>query len=325
MIAFALVLLICGFFLSAFFSGSETGFYRAHRLRFVVDSMAGDRLAKLLLWLFNNPTWFVSTALVGNNIANYMVSLAIVLLASLIGYWAEFAFPILLTPVLFVIGELFPKQLFFLSPNLLLRFAAPLFAFFAVLFAPISFLLRGMSYLMERWIGQSPVKIKTTVARRELHQFLREGQEAGVLLAIQRQLAESFLLLASKPIREFCRPLSEIEFVRDDCSAEESQKVAERFELSAIPIVKSKSHQLVGYLKSTDLLFEKAKSKPVRRIRKLPEMKSTELFGEALIQMHSGEDTMMKIVGPQGQVVGLVTLQYLTEQMLESRVDTLEE
>lgn len=323
MIAVPLILLVCGLFLSSFFSGSETGFYRAHRLRFVIDSMSGDRLAQMLLRLFNSPAWFVSTALVGNNIANYMVSLAIVLMASSVGPWAEISFPILSTPLLFVYGELFPKQLFYLSPNRLLRLAAPLVLFFAVLFAPISFLLRGLSYLMERWIGQSPVQIKNTLARRELHQFLREGQEAGVLLPIQRQLAESFLLLASKPIREFCRPLSEIEFIREDNSVEDARKIAERLELSEIPIVKAKSHQLVGYLKSTDLVFERTKSKALRRIRKLPEIKSTELFGEALIQLHAGHDTMMKIVGQQGQVIGLVTLRQLTERMLESTVETL--
>ena len=41
MIGVSIVLLLAGVFLSAFFSGSETGFYRAIRLRLVLDAMDG--------------------------------------------------------------------------------------------------------------------------------------------------------------------------------------------------------------------------------------------------------------------------------------------
>src|SRR5271166_3115552 len=79
MIWIALGLGILGLFLSAFFSGSETGFYRATRLRLVLDAMAGDRIARGLLFLTNHPALFVATALVGNSVANYLISLAAVI------------------------------------------------------------------------------------------------------------------------------------------------------------------------------------------------------------------------------------------------------
>ena len=79
MIGFAIVLLIAGVGLSAFFSGSETGFYRASRVRIVMDAMDGNWSSKFLLWLTNRPALFVATALIGNNLANYMTSMAVVL------------------------------------------------------------------------------------------------------------------------------------------------------------------------------------------------------------------------------------------------------
>jgi len=78
----ALFLLAAGIFLSAFFSGSETGFYRVSRIRLVLDGLGGDRMARLILWMTNNPSLFVATTLIGNNLANYMTSLAIVLLTT---------------------------------------------------------------------------------------------------------------------------------------------------------------------------------------------------------------------------------------------------
>jgi len=78
-----LALLLLGIFLSGFFSGSETGFYRASRVRIVIASLDGDRMSKALVKLINNPALFVATTLIGNNVANYVTSLAIVLLARL--------------------------------------------------------------------------------------------------------------------------------------------------------------------------------------------------------------------------------------------------
>jgi Mg2+/Co2+ transporter CorB len=74
-------MLILGVLLSAFFSGSETGFYRVARVRLVLDGMGGDTLSRFLLFLTNHPALFVATTLIGNNIANYLVSLAVVIFA----------------------------------------------------------------------------------------------------------------------------------------------------------------------------------------------------------------------------------------------------
>ena len=81
---------------------------------------------------------FVATALVGNNLANYLTTLAIVLAAQVLahgpGHLAELIAPIVLAPLVFVYGELLPKSLFLRAPNRLLRRGAPLFLFFTLLF-----------------------------------------------------------------------------------------------------------------------------------------------------------------------------------------------
>ena len=52
-----LILLAIGIFLSAVFSGSETGFYRASRVRIVMAGLDGDNVSRGLLKLINNPTF----------------------------------------------------------------------------------------------------------------------------------------------------------------------------------------------------------------------------------------------------------------------------
>lgn len=107
--------------MSAFFSGCETGFFRATRVRLQVDAMSGDEIARGLIWLTNNAAVFVATTLVGNNFVNYLTSLAAVLGAAVV--WPAHAellvtlTPIALSPVGFVYGELLPKNLFFQAPR----------------------------------------------------------------------------------------------------------------------------------------------------------------------------------------------------------------
>ena len=141
----ATILVAAGLFLSAFFSGSETGFYRVTRVRLVMDAKSGKWIARSLLWLISRPSIVVATVLIGNNIANYMVSLGLLLASqSLLSNWNEQIqtfLPVLATPFLFVYGELLPKYLYYNAPYILSTRGAPVMIFCAALFIPISSLI----------------------------------------------------------------------------------------------------------------------------------------------------------------------------------------
>ena len=61
---FAAGLFLLALRLSAFFSGSETGFYRLSSLRISLDARAGDAAAQRLARFVRNPSRFVATTLV---------------------------------------------------------------------------------------------------------------------------------------------------------------------------------------------------------------------------------------------------------------------
>lgn len=322
---FTLLLLGIGIFLSAFFSGNETGFYRASRVRIVMSALEGDRISKQLLKLVNNPTWFVATTLIGNNVANYLTSLAIVLLSSY--FWAssaiEMLLPILMSPILFVYGELLPKKLFYNAPNRLLRFCAPLFLLFTYLFAPAAALLWLMGKGLERLIGQSPEQIRLALARKELQQVLEEGLEAGILQPTQRQLAQSFFMVASTPVKELCTPISRARVVSINSTPQAVRKLAKRKSLPDIPVFENERSNLVGYVRTIDLLLKGKHEKQLGRIRPLMKIQANELLGEAVLQMQSARETLARVVDANGTTVGILTLDQLTHPLLEGPLDSL--
>ncbi|MEM9644468.1 MAG: CNNM domain-containing protein, partial [Planctomycetota bacterium] len=98
----ALTLFLLGLALSAFFSGSETGLYRVSRTRLVLDGLDGSPLGGAMVWILNHPVIFIATTLVGNNLANYMTSFAIVMGVERLfvaNAAAELLAPVMLTPV----------------------------------------------------------------------------------------------------------------------------------------------------------------------------------------------------------------------------------
>lgn len=326
MIVGSLFLMLMGIFLSAFFSGSETGFYRASRVKVVIAGLEGDRVSRYLIKLINNPTLFVATTLIGNNGANYLTSLAIVLLTLEVTHSgaAEMLAPIFMSPILFVYGELLPKNLFYHAPNLMLRRAAPLFLFFTCLFAPVAALLWGIGYLLERVLGQSPQRIRLALARKELQQVIEDGLEAGILHPTQRHLAQSFFLNASKPVLEICTPVSRIQAVRKNTKRAEALRFARQKRIADIPVYEENRMSPMGYVRTVDLMVDRATEMPVRMLREFMDVRSTELFGEAILQMQSARETLARVVDENDQVVGLLSIDQLTEPLMNGPLGSLQ-
>lgn len=318
--SWALVILLAtvGLFLSAFFSGSETGFYRATRLRLVLDALAGDRVSRGLVWLTNHPLLFVATMLVGNNFANYVIALAIVLGAQLVvgesGYTAKLIAPLVLAPVLFVYGELLPKNLFLQAPNRLLRRAGPLVIFCVVLFSPISFLLWGLNVMLGRLLGESPEQVRLTLARRELQQALEEGHEAGILHPAQRGLAQGIFAVAQRPVTEFTTPLEQLPRARSDMTKQDVLRLARRYRIAVVAVEAAQTEgELIGYLRVIDLgLSDSDDLKPMRILLEIPEETS---HVAALMQMQSADESLARVVDARGKTIGIVDADRLREPL----------
>jgi len=320
-----ILLLLLGIFLSAFFSGCETGFYRASRVRFVIAGLDGDLISQYLIKLFNNPTLFVATTLIGNNVANYLTSLAIVLLAQQTtgSNAAEMLAPILLSPLLFVYGELLPKNLFYRAPNFLLRFSAPLILLFTVLFSPIAALLWGMGRMLEGLLGQSPDKVRLTLARKELQQVLEDGMEAGLLHPTQRHLGQSFFLVASKPIGEICTPLSRIQAISVKASRDRALKFARQRRMADIPVFMSQKNEPIGYLRTVELMVSDENARISDMVHPFSDVNATDLFGEIILQMESTRQTLARVVSDEGKIIGLLFEDQLTDPLLRGPLGSL--
>ncbi|MEQ1825657.1 MAG: CNNM domain-containing protein [Pirellula sp.] len=303
--------------LSAFCSGVETGLYRVPRVRLVLDAVDGSRVARGLLWLTNHPGLFVSTLLVGNTFANYCVPVGLAwFVLELWGYddpRVNIAVSVLSTPILFIVSELLPKSIFHQVPHQMLRrFGWPLFAL-TILALPLTWALYLLSRWLQRILGEEPLKVRPALARRELRQVLEEGEQAGLLEPVQRDLVQNMFAYGSDPISRFCMPLRGFKTISLDAPIEEARELAMRTNQTIVPVLHPRDKRLVGYFDTNEL----------RSAEIDPQLKAASTFGESdgqiavLNKMVSQKTKLGRVVNPTGQLVGVVLLDRLVAQMLQ--------
>lgn len=316
---YAVALFLVGLMLSAFFSGAETGLYRVTRVRLVIDALGGDRIARSLLWMTNHPSVFVATVLVGNNVANYLVSLGVVLgIVSLFpsaGPWPPLLAPVLLTPIVFVYGESMPKLIFFESPNRLLRRVGPLLILAKWLFAPAVALFWLVSRIMERIIGESPQKLRLRLARRELEHVMEEGHAAGILLPSQRALVQGMFSLSRQPVREFATPVGRIIHATTAMNRQEMLRLARRHSLVVMPVEDVKDRRrVIGYVRVVDLYLDESDHRP--EPRPLVDIRADEPFISSLVRLQKEETSPLgRVIDEDNRTIGYVTARQLSKTL----------
>ena len=254
---------ICALFLlalrlSAFFSGAETGFYRLSFVRLSIDANAGDRVAQRIFWFAQNPSYFVATTLVGINVASYLMTLAIGLAVVRLhgdsSGWAEVAATILLSPVIFVFGELVPKNLYYRAPLLLLRRGSAWMSFFFRLFLVDSFPLITITKLIERFGGSERPNMELVLGRKRLVQVLSQGHQEGLLTDVQGRLVQGMLHTAAQPVGESITPMNRILGVDVGASRDEVLEFARKFGLVIVAVKRAGTEDgWYGYLRVSDV------------------------------------------------------------------------
>jgi CBS domain containing-hemolysin-like protein len=316
----AIALFIAALSMNVLFSGTETGFFRMSRLRLVMEARSGDVRSRILLWFANQPSVFVATALVGNNLANDLTSLAVVMATESVwpggGTLATILPPLMVTPLMFICGDLLPKNVFFNAPNRLMRRCTPAAVVFAVLFAPITFVLWLLSLALQLVTRQRPEELRLSLARRELNSMLVEGHEAGILRPVQRTLAQTMLAVAGQPVKNFAAPANRVVRVTTTMSRSDILRIAQRHRRALLPLEDThQKRRLVGFIRTVNLIVDGD-----QQLNPEPfvELSENETFLSALGKLGVAQDALGHVVNSAGRTVGFVTGRELRQALLQT-------
>ena len=166
---------------SAFFSGMEIAFFSSNKLKIALDKESGSRSEKIIFNFLGNQSHFITTMLIGNNIALvvYGLFMAKILNAPLSNLFQnQFLIgflEILLSSILvLIVAEFIPKAIFSILSNRMLKvFAIPAFIMYKML-TPIVFITTFISGIILKIFGVKKAENKINFNRIDLDNYLEQ-------------------------------------------------------------------------------------------------------------------------------------------------------
>lgn len=310
---------------SAFFSGMEIAFVSVDKLRFEMDRKGGVS-SRILSLFFRNPNDFISTMLVGNNIALviYGILMAQIIGDNLLAGWITNHFVMVLvqtvisTLIILVTGEFLPKTLFKINPNLALNVCAvPLFICYVVLY-PISKFSSGVSYLFLRLFGMKVNKEASAKAfgKVDLDYFVQssiDNAESEETLDTEVKIFQNALDFSAVKIRDCIVPRTEVVAVALDTSLGELKGRFVESGISKIIVYDGNIDNVVGYIHSSEM-FRSPKDwrDHVKEVPIVPETMAAHKLMKLFMQQ---KKTIAVVVDEFGGTSGIVSLEDLVEEI----------
>ena len=309
---------------SAFFSGMEIAFVSSNRMLAEMDKDKQGFSSRLLQNFYHHPNNFVSTMLVGNNIALVVYG---ILIAQLFdntifkGMDAAFTVPadtILSTLIVLFTGEFLPKTLFKSNPTRLLTiFAIPAYLCYVVLW-PISRFSTMLSRIILRIFGFKVEKEKnddafTKVDLDYLVQTSIDNAENEDDIDEEVKIFQNALDFADTKVRDCMVPRTEIKAVEDNCSLDDLMTVFVDSGKSKIIVYHEDIDHITGYIHSAEMFREPEKW--LENIQQMPFVPET-MTARKLMQMFLQQKKSLAVVVDEfGGTSGIVSLEDIVEEI----------
>ena len=329
---------------SAFFSGMEMAFISADRIRLELDKQEGGWTARILQYFYNHSERFISTMLVGNNIALiiYGILMAQLMEPPIRGYLFQNDFMVVLTQtilstiIILFTAEYLPKTLFKMNPNMMLRiFAIPLWLIYWIL-SPISLFSTMLSHGILRLFGMPIIKEKQgALTRVDLDFFVQKGIEnadddddekddskshinpskADDDDNLQElQLFKNVLDFSEVKVRDCMIPRSELTAVSIDTPFKELNQLFVETGYSKIPVYKEDIDNLIGYIHSSEMFRRPHQwQQKIIPILFVPESMAAPKLLRMLMEH---KKSIAAVVDEFGGTAGVITMEDLFEEII---------
>lgn len=338
---FILIILIL---LNAFFAASEIAFISLNDAKVAKQAKNGDKKAKQILKMLENPSKFLATIQIGITLAGFLSSafasdafaskLAPVLNNLIpqvsISVWQSVSI-IIITMILsfftLVFGELVPKRLAMKSYEKIAFATIGVIRFIYILTVPFVKLLTASTNLISKLFGVSE-KDEEVVTEEEIKMMVDEGEEKGVIEENEKELINNVFEFNDTIASEIMTHRTDIYALNIDMNVNELIEELEEYKYSRIPVYEETIDEIKGILYLKDLLkFVKTKKNmKLKNIIKpayfVPRSKPIdELFKE----LQKNNNQMAIVLDEYGGTAGLITMEDILEELVGDIYDEYDE
>lgn len=321
---FSLIGILLLLFLSAFFSGSETAFTAASKVRLTAKEKEGDARAKMVNQIREMKDRMIGALLLGNNLVNILASaLATSVLIEIFGDAGIFYATMVMTMLVLIFAEVLPKTYALHHAEGMALKIAPIIRFIIFIFAPITetvtWIVRGCLKLFGVDISRVGKGSHLELLRGVIE--MHEGPHKQV--NEQRAMLRSILDLADVDVEDIMIHRQNVTMIDASLSTPQIVQAVLESPYTRLPIWKDDQDNIIGVLHVKLLLKELNEaggkvskidlSKALMEPWFIPE--TTDLY-EQLQAFRERKEHFAIVVDEYGSFMGVVTLEDILEEIV---------
>lgn len=340
-----LVLLFVLIFFNAFFAMSEIAIISLNDTKMQKLAEEGNKKAKQIVKLTENPNRFLSTIQIGVTLAGFLASASAsqnfadllmnalkhtaivnVIPESVINGISVVLITIITSYFSLVLGELAPKRIAMQVPEKVSFKVVGILLFIAKIAKPFVKVLSVSTNGVVRLFGFDPNADEENVTEEEIRMMVDVGGEKGVIEDSQKEMIDNIFEFDDLDAGDIMTHRTDMTAIEVSRSLEEVAELAIENGYSRIPVYEDDPDSIVGVLYAKDLLkyvghnipADLTISKVMRKALYVPE---TQSCGDLFKAMNDSHTQFAVVVDEYGGTAGIVTL----EDVLESIVGNIQD
>lgn len=319
--AAAIVILLI---LSGFFSGSETAFTAASRVRLRAREKEGNKRAAQVNKIREEKDRMIGALLLGNNLVNILASaLATSVLIKLFGESGVILATLIMTLLVLIFAEVLPKTYAFHHAETMAMRLAPLIRLVIMIFAPVT---ETVTWVVRQVLKLFGVDISKVGAGSHLELLrgaieMHEGTEKET--QEQRAMLRSILDLAEVDIEDIMIHRKNVAMIDVDQPVEKIVEEVLNSPYTRLPLWKDNPDNIVGVLHSKQLLRElmdvggNLDNIDMSRILMPPWfIPETTILYDQLQAFRDRKEHFAVVIDEYGSFMGIVTLEDILEEIV---------
>ena len=331
---------------NAVFAASEIAVISINENRLHVQAEDGDKKARALLKMIQEPAGFLSTIQVGITMAGFLgsafaaenfsdriVSATVargftVIPEATLDTIAVILITIILSYFTLILGELVPKRVAMQKPEAVGRAVCGLLSCVAKLMKPIVWLLSKSTNLLLRMMRIDPDAEEEQVTEEEIRMMVDIGEERGTIEAVEKQMIDNIFEFNNTTAEECMTHRTDVTAVSLEDTHDEIVEMIIESGYSRFPVYDEDLDDIIGVMHTRDYLLNAQKKQPlpmrelVRPVRFVPEsVRADVLFRD----MQREKVHMAIVVDEYGGTSGIVTLEDLLEEIVGNIYDEYDE
>jgi len=313
---------LVGLLLSGFFSGAETGLYCVNRLRVELAAQQDDSRARRLARLLRDEQGALSVALIGTNVSNYVTTTAVAFMfANLLGlteFETELYTVLALTPIVFVFGEVTPKNLFQRHADLFMPLCSRglSVADRVTRTTGAVWLLKFLAAIVNRLINRGTSPDALSGPKWRVAHLLREALAGQAEDDEQLDLIQRVCDLSDTPVHEVMVPRNAVRTISADADRRELERIARRTTHTRLCVYRGRQRHVIGIVHIDHLLRDKTWDRLEDRLEPAPSLSPHEPVAAALNRLRRAGCDLAVVNDTSGRMLGIVTFTDLLRELI---------